>query len=126
MTSSFNKSIASDTLNGTLALDKLEYEINNSSIAIALKGMLMIGDNLKVEFVADISAGEEVILVALLADHDGIKLTYVEPENFSCWRLKSHNVLTITSGREVFINGLMQLEEDSLLVIEEDGIMVIE
>lgn len=78
MASSFNYSIADDTLNGVLNGSSLEVEISASSITIAVDNVSSSGDTATVTFKTDISAGEETTLNGIVAAHTGEAIA--EPE----------------------------------------------
>lgn len=64
-------SIANDTLNGEVAPNKLQDEINKSAITIGLVGVTLSGDVLNIEFKVAISGAELTILDGVVAAHDG-------------------------------------------------------
>ena len=72
MASSFQYSIANDTLNGSLAQDKLHDEIRSSSIVTSLSGVTVSGDSMTIDFQSDLSAGDETILTGIVNSHDGV------------------------------------------------------
>lgn len=74
----YTYSIAGDTLNGAVALVKLQKEIKNSAIVIALKEINSGGDDLDVVFKDALSAGDETILDGIITAHDGIEETIRE------------------------------------------------
>lgn len=72
MPSEFTYSVASDTANAAIAIEKLHDEISASSITISLQGVALSGDVITVTFQADISTAEETTLDGLVSAHDGI------------------------------------------------------
>lgn len=64
-------SITNDTLNGAVAFEKLSNEIRALGITIALEGVSNAGDVLSVEFRDVITSGDETLVNAAIAAHDG-------------------------------------------------------
>ena len=71
MASSFNYSIANDTLQGVVNEGLLKVEIQKSTITIALDDIGSSGDTLNILFKTDISSAEETELNGLVAAHNG-------------------------------------------------------
>lgn len=78
MTTNFVYSVANDTLNGVLNEARLEREILDSSITIALDSIDSIADVFTVIFKANLSTAEETTLNGLIASHDGTPLARIE------------------------------------------------
>lgn len=81
----YNFTISADTLNGILAIESLQNQINSSTITIGLVGITSASDTLTIEFKVPISAAEQTVLTNLVSLHDGVaaidgtqKLTLVD------------------------------------------------
>lgn len=70
----YTYSVANDTANGVVAVDRLEVEIERSSIASELSYVRAVGDGLEAAFLSALSAGDETTLDSLVAAHDGVAL----------------------------------------------------
>jgi len=81
MATQFTYSVANDTANGLVALKKLTNEIRAAAISIALDGVSKSGDNLIVDFKADLAALEVSVLNGLISAHDG-KPSIDDPTEF--------------------------------------------
>lgn len=62
MASQFIYTVSSDISSAKCDTDRLDEEIRNSAISIALDGVRLSGDTVTIDFKADLSAGEETIL----------------------------------------------------------------
>jgi len=71
MASQFTYSTTNDTLNAKVDIGKLNQEILDSNIIIAIDSMNTSGDNININFKANISSSEETTLNGLVAVHDG-------------------------------------------------------
>ena len=71
----YTYSIAEDTKNGKVDLGKLTQQIGASIITIALDKIETVGDVLDIWFKLGISAGEQTVLDAIVAAHDGESLS---------------------------------------------------
>ena len=65
----YTYSVSTDTANGIANLDKLASEINASLILISLLRLGLSGDELSVEFKADLSAEDKTLLAAIVGGH---------------------------------------------------------
>ena len=68
------RSVANDTLNGTVSLSELDQSIRDSGITIALEGIDVVGDVLTITFKDALSTANETILDNTLSAHDGLSL----------------------------------------------------
>lgn len=62
MATQFQFTISTDVVSGEVDEARLDEEIRNSSITIAIDGVSVAGDTLTIDFKADLSAGEETVL----------------------------------------------------------------
>lgn len=62
MASQFVFTISTDIVSGLCDTDRLDEEIRQSAITVALDGVSTAGDTVTIDFKADLSAGEETIL----------------------------------------------------------------
>ena len=69
----YTYNVANDTLNGQLAENKLEREIQASSITIAQDGITTSNGEVTISFKIAISTAEETELTAVVAAHDGVR-----------------------------------------------------
>lgn len=76
-------SIANDTLNGEASASKLEDEIRDSSIVVALDSVLVINstDLLRITFKATLSTADQTTLDGIVAAHDGVP-SVDDPQKF--------------------------------------------
>lgn len=72
--STYTYSVASDTLNATVSIDRLEEEIRGSSIVTALDGINNSADVLDIIFKESISGTDQTTLDGLVGAHDGTPL----------------------------------------------------
>lgn len=70
----YTYSINDDTANGKVAPEKLQTEIEASSISTDLSLIDTSDDNLLIKFVDELSSGDETTLDSLVAAHDGVPL----------------------------------------------------
>jgi hypothetical protein len=70
----YTYSVSTDTANGVVAGDALDSEIRKSAIIIALDGVTVLADDLKVEFKDALSTGDKITLDGLVSTHQGIPL----------------------------------------------------
>ena len=89
MASQFIFTISTDILSANCNADRLDEEIRNSAITVALDGVKIVGDTVTIDFKADLSAGEETILDGdatgpaggLIGSHSGVPLPDPLTEN---------------------------------------------
>ena len=62
MASQFIFTISTDILAAKCDADRLDEDIRNSAITVALDGVQIVGDTVTIDFKADLSAGEETVL----------------------------------------------------------------
>lgn len=72
MATQFTYTISSETANGEVAPEKLREEIWDSTITIAVDSITTNNGTLTIDFKANLSAGEETTLDALVLAHDGV------------------------------------------------------
>jgi hypothetical protein len=92
---SYQYSIANDTLNGLVNTGKIQDEIQNSAIIIALDYINTEGDNLNIYFKDALSSGDKTILDSLIASHDGIKTVVNEVVELSSKDSSGTNLIAI-------------------------------
>ena len=79
----YTYSIATDTLNGIVALAELEVEINDdTTTSIDVSRILATGDVLDVYMVSALSAPQKTGLDAVLAAHDGVVIPAANKNRF--------------------------------------------
>lgn len=74
----YTYSVGNDTANGAVAVDRLEVEIQRSSIATSLSSVSALADVLDVAFPTALSGADETTLDSLVAAHDGVPLRPLE------------------------------------------------
>lgn len=114
MSTKYTYSISNDFPNEAVAPDKLESEISDSSITVALDYINTNGDDCEIWFKADLTAGQQTTLANVVGAHDGEPLTsstQVEVSNAvdlyatnSYGRLKVHETSRV-AGTTTFYTG---------------------
>jgi hypothetical protein len=75
----YTYSIANDTENGKVVLSRLDMEIRDSNVTIALDGISVAGDVLTITFKDVLPAEDQTELDDVVATHDGTPLDSIEP-----------------------------------------------
>ena len=86
-------SVSQDFPNGVVAPDKLEYEIRNSAIVIALSYINIVNDTCEIYFKAELTPEDEVVLENIVHNHDGEPfISYDEVKVVNAIKLEATNL----------------------------------
>jgi len=88
----YTYSVASDTLNEAVDIEKLTEEIRDSEIKIALSHINVIGDTISVFMKDELDVGDESLLGFTLNGHDGVPIEEVN----SLEKVTKDNVLRVS------------------------------
>jgi len=75
----YTYSVANDMANGKVVLSRLDMEIRDSNVTIALDGISVSGDVLTITFKDVLPAGDQTELNDVVVTHEGTPLDSVEP-----------------------------------------------
>lgn len=91
----YTYSVANDTDNGKVVLSRLDREIRDSNVTIALDGISVSGDVLTITFKDVLPVADQTELNDVVATHDGTPLDSVEPALDE----KGNQVVVLDGGR---------------------------